>query len=241
VALDSQCLNLERGCRCIRQSHEKCGRGFPFKRRRYDPASASSVLFSLTMATATETQSPSPSELTVLNRVASIPLVCDTMSALHSSLVSNPITRSPYAAAQAVSSSALRYSEPITAKLAPIIVRADGFANKGLDVVESRYPYPFKVQSEEFLKDLKESSVYARDVANKTIGERVRDPAYTAVQGIDQVCIPLSFPLHATRICSCKKAVYPCCRLFGCPLRHAGKPLSSRVKISIPARIRSFP
>jgi hypothetical protein len=152
---------------------------------------------------ATETQSaPATPELTVLNRVASIPLVSDTFSALHSSLISNRLTRSPYTTAQAISSSALRYSEPIAAKLAPIIVRADGFANKGLDVVESRYPYPFTVQSEDILKALKERSEYARDVANKTLGERVRNPAYTAVQGIDQVCIPLSFRLHATSIYS---------------------------------------
>jgi len=142
---------------------------------------------------ATETQSaPAAPELTILNRVASIPLVNDTFTAMHSSLISNPLTRSPYTTAQAISLSALRASEPIAAKLAPIIVRADGFANKGLDAVESRYPYPFTVQSEEILKALKDRSEYARDVANKTIDERVRTPAYSAVQGIDQVSTPLS-------------------------------------------------
>ncbi len=142
---------------------------------------------------ATQTQSPPAApEFTILNRVVSIPLVNDSLSAMHASLISNPITRSPYSTAQALSSTALRYSEPFTAKLAPIILRADGYANKGLDVVESRYPYPFTVQGEDIIKALKERSDYARDVANKTLDERVRTPAYSAAQGIDQVCTPLS-------------------------------------------------
>ncbi|KAI0288354.1 lipid droplet-associated perilipin protein [Russula brevipes] len=126
-----------------------------------------------------------------INRVASIPLVNHTFSAVHSSLISNPLTRSPYTTAQTLSLTALRASEPIAAKLAPIIVRADGFANKGLDVVESRYPYFLTVQSEDILKALKERSDYARDVANKTIDERVRTPAYSAAQGIDQRFAPV--------------------------------------------------
>jgi hypothetical protein len=143
---------------------------------------------------ATETQSaPAAPELKIFTRVASIPLVNDTFSAVHSSLISNPLTRSPYTTAQAISLSALRASEPIAAKLAPIIVRADGFAIKGLDAVESRYPYAFSIQSEDILKALKERSERARDVANKTIDERVRTPAYSAAQGIDQVRIPLSY------------------------------------------------
>jgi hypothetical protein len=149
---------------------------------------------------ATETQSaPAAPELTILNRVASIPLVNDTFTAVHSSLISNPLTRSPYTTAQALSLSALRASEPIAIKLAPIILRADGYANKGLDVVESRYPYPFTVQSEEIIKAFKEHSEYARDVANKTIDERVRTPAYSAVQGLDQVRTPLSLAFFAQR------------------------------------------
>jgi len=137
---------------------------------------------------ATQTQSaPAAPELTVLTRVVSIPLVNDSLSAVHASLISNPLTRSPYNTAQALSSTALRYSEPFASKLAPIIVRADGFANKGLDVVESRYPYPFTVQSEDILKALKD----ARGAANKTIDERVRTPAYSAAQGIDQRFAPV--------------------------------------------------
>jgi len=182
----------------------------------FHTAKPSTFLFPLTPM-ATETQSaPAAPELTVLNRVASIPLVNDTFSAVHTSLISNPLTRSPYTTAQALSLSALRVSEPIAAKLAPIIVRADGFANKSLDVVESRYPYPFTVQSEEIIKALKERSDYARGVANKTIDERVRTPAYSAVQGIDQVRTPLS-PISLTQ------------QRFAHFLCKSGSPLSSTI------------
>ncbi len=190
--LVSFCLTNKASGRAKGESHESVawfskGRANLLSHRKTMP-------FSLSLSPmATETQSaPAAPELTILNRVASIPLVNDTFTAMHSSLISNPLTRSPYTTAQAISLSALRASEPIAAKLAPIIVRADGFANKGLDAVESRYPYPFTVQSEEILKALKDRSEYARDVANKTIDERVRTPAYSAVQGIDQVSTPLS-------------------------------------------------
>ncbi len=165
---------------------------YPFlNKRRYEHANQSLILLqSHTMATETQ-PAPSSPELTVLNRVVSIPLVNDSLSAVHASLISNPLTRSPYNTAQALSSTALRYSEPFAVKLAPIIVRADGYANKGLDVVESRYPYPFTVQSEDIIKALKERSDYARAAANKTLDERVRTPAYSAAQGIDQVRKPL--------------------------------------------------
>jgi hypothetical protein len=192
---------------------------------------------------ATETQSaPAAPELTVLNRVASIPLVNDSLSLVHTSLISNPLTRSPYNTAQALSSTALRYSEPFASKLAPIIVRADGYANKGLDAVESRYPYPFTVQSEDILKALKDSSEYARDVANKTLDARLRTPAYSAAQGIDQVRGPL-FPIIRMKLTDPPpKAARPCCRLFRLPSGHSnsGGRVSDRVEIPIPTRICPF-
>lgn len=41
------------------------------------------------------------------------------------------------------------------ARLAPVIGRADGYANKGLDALESRWPYPFQVSTEEVVGALK--------------------------------------------------------------------------------------
>ena len=172
------------------KSHESVSIAIHSNKRSHQPANRPLTNLSsynhFTMATESQ-PTPAAPELTLLTRVASIPLVNDSLSAVHATLTSNPLTRSPYNTAQALSSTALRYSEPITSKLAPIIVRADGYANKGLDVVESRYPYPFTVQSQDVINALKERSDYARGVANKTIDERVRNPAYSAAQGIDQV------------------------------------------------------
>lgn len=141
------------------------------------------------MATATQTATPAPagSQLTVLYRVASIPLVSDSLAAVHATLAGNTYLRGPYNAAQAISTTAMRVSEPIQQRLAPVIVRADGFANKAVDAVESRYPYPFHAPTEEIYGTLRQHSEHAYDVANKTIDDKVRTPAYGLAHGIDQV------------------------------------------------------
>ncbi|KAI8974860.1 lipid droplet-associated perilipin protein [Trametes punicea] len=143
------------------------------------------------MATETQQAAPAQSELSIFHRVGSIPLVADSLNTIHSTLLNNPYTRSPYAAAQEISKSALSYTEPIQKRLAPILSKADDLANKGLDVVESRYPYPFHTPTEDIIKDLKGRSDHAKDVANKTIDEKVKTPAYQVAQGIDQRFAPI--------------------------------------------------
>jgi len=61
----------------------------------------------------------------------------------------------------------------------------------GLDAVESRCPYPFKTTPEDIVKDLKGHSNHAKEVANKTIDEKVKSPAYNVAQGIDQRFSPV--------------------------------------------------
>lgn len=139
------------------------------------------------MTTETQTQPQTAPELTILYRVAAIPLVATSLDTIHQTLANNPYTRSPYATAQGISRVALGYTEPIQKTIAPLIVRADGLANKGLDVVESRYPYPFKTPTEDIVKDLKGRSDQARNVANKTIDDNFVHPALSVAQGIDQV------------------------------------------------------
>ena len=51
----------------------------------------------------------------------------------------------------------------------------------------------FKTPTEQISNDLKERTDYARDVANKTIDERVRAPVYTVVNGVDQVRHALAY------------------------------------------------
>jgi hypothetical protein len=138
-----------------------------------------------------ETQTtPAAPELTILHRVASIPLIADSLSTVHQTLSTNPYTRSPYATAQGLSKFALGYTEPLQKTFAPLLVRVDGLANKGLDVAESQYPYPFKTPTEDIVKDIKGRSDQARDLANKTIDEKVKTPALNVAQGIDQVGTP---------------------------------------------------
>lgn len=168
----------------LEQNHMRmtCGRINYFERIQRPQALLPNI-----MSTDTQTAPQPAHQLTILGRVTSIPLVHDSLGYLDSTLSANSYLRTPYATAQAITSSALHYSVPITTRLAPLITRADGLANQGLDVVESRYPYPFKTPTEQISNDLKERTDYARDVANKTIDARVRSPVYTVVNGVDQV------------------------------------------------------
>ncbi|KAG2134833.1 hypothetical protein DEU56DRAFT_808942 [Suillus clintonianus] len=134
------------------------------------------------MATAVQSQSQVP-EITVLNRVVSIPLVASSLEQINAILEKNMLTRSPYHAAQAITNTAYNYSQPIQIRLAPLIVRADGIANKGLDVVQSRYPYPFQAKPEEMVS-------YVRETAEKTF-ENVKSPAVGVAEGIDKKFTPV--------------------------------------------------
>jgi hypothetical protein len=78
-------------------------------------------------------------------------------------------------------------SEPIQVRLAPVLIRLDGLANKGLDVVQSYCPTPFTITSEELKKEVTQRREHAFSTANKTLDDRVRTPAYSAAQAIDQV------------------------------------------------------
>ncbi|KAK7685449.1 hypothetical protein QCA50_011312 [Cerrena zonata] len=143
------------------------------------------------MSTETETQQPPAAEITIIQRVTSIPIIASSIGAVDSTLSSNTYTQSSYAYAKGLSQTALSYAAPLQKTLSPILSRADEYANKGLDVVESRYPYPFKTPTEDIVKDLKGRSDAAKEVANKTLDEKVRSPAYNVAQGIDQKFAPI--------------------------------------------------
>lgn len=151
------------------------------------------------MATTTQTQtssvplptSQSPPQLTILTRMASIPLISSSLDTLDSTLSQNAYTRSSYSTAKGLSTSAFRYTEPIQARLAPLIFRADGLANKAVDVVESRCPYPFKAKPEEVATYVRERRQSAVSVANKALDENVKGHAFHVAQGLDQVRIYL--------------------------------------------------
>ena len=148
------------------------------------------------MATQTTQETSRVPELTIISRVAAIPLVASSLSTLHETLTNNAYTNRPYTTATSISKSALGYAEPLQQRFAPLLTRADEYAHLGLDAVESRYPYPFKTAPEDIVKDLKSRSDHAKDLANKTIEERVKSPAANAVAGIDQVRTMPYYSVH---------------------------------------------
>ncbi|KIK05083.1 hypothetical protein K443DRAFT_675376 [Laccaria amethystina LaAM-08-1] len=147
--------------------------------------------------TATETQNNAP-EITILTRFGSIPLVSGSLDTINKALTTNSYTRTPYITAKELSLTAYKYTEPIQVRLAPLIVRADGIANKAVDVVEARYPYPFKAKPEEVVTYVRDRRQSVTDYYNgtvdgvtKVVDERVRSPAVQAAQGLDQRFAPI--------------------------------------------------
>ena len=128
-----------------------------------------------------------PPTLTIFSRVASIPLVNESLTSIHAVLVNNHYTSVPYVTAQNLGKSVYHISEPIQVRLAPVLIRADGLANKSLDAVQSYYPTPFTITSEELRKEVRQRREHAYNTANKALDDRVRTPAYSAAQVIDQV------------------------------------------------------
>src|SRR3954452_5353254 len=135
----------------------------------------------------------SPRDITVLHRVYKIPVIASSIKTLDSWLSSNACTRYTYSTAKHVSSLAYKSTEPLQIRLAPFILVANDYANKAVDVVESRYPYPFVARPEEVSNYIKErrdgASQFTKDVvnaANHTLAERVRNPVIHFAQGVDQ-------------------------------------------------------
>jgi hypothetical protein len=143
------------------------------------------------MATETETTTTSPPTLTSFTRVASIPLISTSLDTIHTTLSNNAYTKSPYHTATELAYSAWGYTEPLQARLAPLATRADGYANKGLDAVESRYPYPFTAKPEEIATYARERRQSSISFVDKAIDERVKSPAKGVAQGIDQRFAPI--------------------------------------------------
>jgi hypothetical protein len=118
------------------------------------------------------------------------------ISSFLSTLNDNAYTHSTYESVKGLSTIAYKYTEPLQARMAPLIVRADGYANKAVDVVEARFPSAFTTRPEQisdYVRDKRKSyQGYARerrDSVNKALDERVRTPAYAVAEGIDQVSL----------------------------------------------------
>jgi hypothetical protein len=129
------------------------------------------------MSTQTEKQ-PAPS-LTCLFRVSHIPIVECGISSIHSKLSTTPLLRTPYALSLSVSSRLTPFLQSASNHfpVAPFLAYGDRAANKGLDIAQEKWPYPFESKPEQVWSDV-------RSVADS----RVVKPAYGVVKSVDQVC-----------------------------------------------------
>jgi len=143
------------------------------------------------MPTLPQPDTQGPPEIKILTRVASIPMVYSSLETINDALISNNYTRGTYTTAMGLSSSAYKYTESLQIKLAPFILRADDYANKAVDAVEQRYPYPFKAKPEEVATYVRSRRQSASESVNKAIDEKVRTPAFSVAQGIDQRFAPI--------------------------------------------------
>jgi Perilipin family len=140
---------------------------------------------------ATDTQ-PAQS-VTFPSRVLGIPLVSHGLDTIHSTLSTSPYTKGVYQTGSGLAQSAydtatrVTVASPVYPRLQPVITAADGYANKGLDTIQSRFPYPFETAPEKVYSDLKKAPEDAKSVAIKTIDERITTPAYGIAKGVDSV------------------------------------------------------
>ncbi|KAF5357140.1 hypothetical protein D9756_006812 [Leucocoprinus leucothites] len=155
------------------------------------PTSLIASSSSATMSTTTTETAQPPPPLTFLTRVASIPLISSSLGAVDQTLSSSPYTRSLYPMAKGLSSTAYKYTEPFQIRLAPLITRADSYANKAVDVVEARYPYPFKAKPEEVQEYVRERRQSAAETINHSIDEKVKSPALHVATEIDHRFAPI--------------------------------------------------
>jgi hypothetical protein len=158
---------------------------------------------------ATETQATP--EVTIINRIGSIPIVASSLSAVHNTLSASRLTATPYATATAVSAYALgtahKYTGPIQTRIAPLVVSADSYANAAVDAVEARYPYPFRAQPDDVYSEILARSEDAKGAAHKAIDDNVYSPVTRVGAGIDQVGV-LSEKRHS-HSSSCTRIVMP--------------------------------
>ncbi|KAJ1311595.1 hypothetical protein OPQ81_010073 [Rhizoctonia solani] len=146
-----------------------------------------------------ETQTATPAELphlTSIDRVGRIPVVNDALTTIDGILSQNSYSKGLYSTAQACSERAYNLSQPVQIRLAPVIGRVDGYANKGLDALESRWPYPFQVTTEQVISTLRQgpdaayglAAAYA-NAASKAYEDRVKMPAYGLVSKVDSTLL----------------------------------------------------
>ncbi|KAG6865233.1 hypothetical protein C0991_004291 [Blastosporella zonata] len=148
--------------------------------------------------TTTQAKNSSPAEFTIFARVTAIPLVASNLNRIDCILSENTLTRFSYRTAKELSSSAIKLAEPLQSRFSPIICTADGYANKAVDVVQSRYPYPFTAKPEDVASLIQERRQNAADLVTgyynetgKKIDDNIRTPAINVATDLDKRFSPL--------------------------------------------------
>ncbi|KZT60981.1 hypothetical protein CALCODRAFT_491930 [Calocera cornea HHB12733] len=150
-----------------------------------------------------DTQPPAPAappsypEVKSLHRLASVPIVHDSIASIDALLTRYSATNTVKVWAQAWGEQAYKISEPYGARLAPVIVSADGMANQGLDVLQRHFPYPFIAPTDEIITKVRAPADQAYSTATayvgagqKAVSDNVIAPALGAAEEVDKSLSP---------------------------------------------------
>ncbi|KAG6829110.1 hypothetical protein H0H92_005652 [Tricholoma furcatifolium] len=143
--------------------------------------------------TQTQTQAPR-AEFTVIRRVAAIPMITYSFQTIDQTLAKTTPSRlygNAKRTAKGLSDSAIQYAAPLQDHFGSIITQVDVYANKAVDVVESRYPYPFQAKPEEVASLVQEKRQNATDYVTDKFDANIRNPAINAATVIDKRFSPL--------------------------------------------------
>ncbi|KAG8944714.1 hypothetical protein FRC04_001613 [Tulasnella sp. 424] len=124
---------------------------------------------------------PSPPEIKTIDKLVAIPIVHDSLSTLHQTLTTYVPTA--YGYGQALTTSAYSLSAPLQVRLAPLIVSADGYALKGLDAAQAKFPTPFTVKTEDVVQGIKTRKDNAVNAVTR--------PVYGLANGVDSSLTPI--------------------------------------------------
>lgn len=124
-----------------------------------------------------------------LKKIASVPLVSDSLSFAQSTIKSHPILATTYGYGETLVNSSLKAAEPITNRLHPQLAYVDSLAVKSLDFAESKWSYPFHANTQELINTAKVPADHALGFVQayaaaiqKAYGERVYTPAKSAYE-----------------------------------------------------------
>ncbi|KAG9050591.1 hypothetical protein FS837_004116 [Tulasnella sp. UAMH 9824] len=124
---------------------------------------------------------PSPPEIKTIDKLVAIPIVHDSLSTIHQTL--STYVPTAYGYGQALTTSAYSLSAPLQVRLAPLIVSADGYALKGLDAAQAKFPAPFTVTTDDVVQGIKSRKDNAVNAVTR--------PVYGLANGVDSSLTPI--------------------------------------------------